>query len=203
MAKTAGIMMSECRIFEENGRRHFMTRRFDRLKDHGKLHMQSLGALAHFDFNAAGAHGYEEAFMVIRGLGLKAADAEELYRRMVFNILARNQDDHVKNIAFLMDRRGNWALSPAFDVTYSYQPGGLWTGSHQMSVNGKRDGFEWEDVKAAAANAGLKRGRAEAVFAEVRGAVSRWKEFADSARVPGETSDRIGATFRMDLAPQS
>ncbi len=199
MARAAGISMTECRLLEENGRRHFMTRRFDRLPGGGKLHVQSLGALAHFDFNAAGAHGYEEAFMVMRGLGLPATDAEELYRRMVFNVLARNQDDHVKNIAFLMDRRGTWSLSPAFDVTYSYRPGGLWTGSHQMSINGKRDGFLWEDLKAAAANAGLKRGRAEAVFAEVAAAVSRWEEYAAAAKVPGEQAAAIASTFRLDL----
>lgn len=201
MARAAGISMSECRLFEENGRRHFMTRRFDRLPGGGKLHAQSLGALAHYDFNSAGAHGYEEAFMVMRALGLKATDAEELYRRMVFNVLARNQDDHVKNIAFLMDRRGEWSLSPAFDMTYSYQPAGRWTGSHQMSVNGKRDGFEPEDLKAVSANAGLKRGRAEAVLAEVSAAVSRWREFAEAAKVPEGQASAISDSFRLYLKP--
>jgi len=196
MAKAAGITMTECRLFEENGRRHFMTRRFDRLSGGGKLHVQSFGALAHFDFNAAGAHGYEEAFMAIRSLGLKATDAEELFRRMVFNVLARNQDDHVKNIAFIMDRRGEWSLSPAFDVTYSYQPAGLWTGTHQMSVNGLRDGFAWDDLKAVAVNAGLKRGRAESIFAQVRDALSRWRDFSDAATVPEAQSEKIRETFR-------
>ncbi|MCK5688481.1 type II toxin-antitoxin system HipA family toxin, partial [Myxococcota bacterium] len=122
MALDAGITMSECRIFKEGGRNHFMTRRFDRLAGGKKLHMLSLGAMAHFDFNLAGAYGYEQALLVIRQLGLPMSTIEEMFRRMVFNIIARNQDDHVKNIAFLMDKSGQWSLAPAFDMTYSYNP---------------------------------------------------------------------------------
>ncbi len=122
MAQAAGITMSECRLLEENGRRHFMTRRFDRLAGGEKLHMQSLCALAHFDFNQAGAYAYEQALLTIRQLQLPMAAVEEQFRRMVFNIVARNQDDHVKNIAFLMNKQGEWSLAPAFDVTYSYNP---------------------------------------------------------------------------------
>ncbi|MCB1964597.1 MAG: type II toxin-antitoxin system HipA family toxin, partial [Candidatus Accumulibacter sp.] len=124
MARAAGITMSDCRLLEESGRRHFMTRRFDRLAGGEKLHMQSLCALAHFDFNHAGAHAYEQALLTIRQLQLPMAALEEQFRRMVFNIVARNQDDHVKNIAFLMDKQGRWSLAPAFDVTYSYNPSG-------------------------------------------------------------------------------
>ena len=131
MAQKAGITMSECRLLEENGRRHFMTRRFDRLAGGAKLHMQSLCALAHLDFNQAGAHSYEQALMTIRQLGLPMAAVEQQFRRMVFNIVARNQDDHVKNIAFLMDQQGQWSLAPAFDVTYSYNPAGAWTARRQ------------------------------------------------------------------------
>ncbi|MFI5356100.1 MAG: type II toxin-antitoxin system HipA family toxin, partial [Opitutales bacterium] len=141
MATAAGITMSECRLLEENGRRHFMTKRFDRLEGGRKLHMQSLGALAHFDFNHAGAYAYEQAFLAIRQLNLPRAAGEEQFRRMAFNLGARNQDDHVKNIAFLMNQRGEWALAPAFDVTYSYNPSGAWTATHQMTLNGKRDDF--------------------------------------------------------------
>jgi serine/threonine-protein kinase HipA len=134
MAKAAGITMSECRLLEENGRRHFMTRRFDRLAGGEKLHMQSLGALAHFDFNQAGAYAYEQALLTIRQLELPMAAIEEQFRRMAFNIVARNQDDHVKNIAFLMNQQGEWSLAPAFDVTYSYNPSGSWTSMHQMTM---------------------------------------------------------------------
>lgn len=198
MARAAGIRMSECRLLEENGRRHFLTRRFDRTPDGGKLHLQSLGALAHLDFNQAGAHGYEQALQVIRRLGLPMEASEEQFRRMLFNLVARNQDDHVKNIAFLMDKRGRWSLSPAFDVAYSYNPAGEWTARHQMSVNGKRDGFTREDLRACARNTPLKRGRADALLEEVCAAVRRWPEFASAARIPEKTQTAIGAQFRLD-----
>jgi serine/threonine-protein kinase HipA len=198
MARAAGIRMSECRLLEENGRRHFLTRRFDRTPDGGKLHLQSLGALAHLDFNQAGAHGYEQALQVIRRLGLPMAASEEQFRRMLFNLVARNQDDHVKNIAFLMDKGGRWSLSPAFDIAYSYNPAGEWTARHQMSVNGKRDGFTREDLRACARSTPLKRGRADALLEEVCAAVRRWPEFANAARLPEKTQAAIGTQFRLD-----
>ncbi|MDR0902232.1 MAG: HipA domain-containing protein, partial [Opitutaceae bacterium] len=199
MARAAGIRMSECRLFEEGGRRHFMTRRFDRPAA-GKLHMQTLGALAHYDFNQAGAHSYEQALLVIRRLGLPAADGEEQFRRMLFNIVARNQDDHVKNIAFLMDRDGVWSLAPAYDITYSYNPGGAWTSAHQMSVNGKRGGFALADFEACAKSALLRRGRAPALLAEVLDAVKRWPEFAGRAMVPAKWAKQIQKTFRLKFS---
>ena len=150
MAQAAGITMSEIRLLEENGRRHFMTRRFDRLAGGEKLHMQSLCALAHFDFNQAGAYAYEQALLIIRQLKLPMAAVEEQFRRMVFNIVARNLDDHVKNIAFLMDKQGEWRLAPAFDMTYRYNPSRAWTATHQMALNGKRDGFTLADFEACA-----------------------------------------------------
>jgi serine/threonine-protein kinase HipA len=199
MALAAGITMSECRLLEENGRRHFMTRRFDRLAGGAKLHLQSLCALAHFDFNHAGAYAYEQAFLAIRQLSLPMAAVEEQFRRTVFNIVARNQDDHVKNIAFLMDQQGRWSLAPAFDVTYSYNPTGAWTATHQMTLNGKRDGFTMGDLRAGAKSALMKRGRAEAIFEEVRSAVARWPEFADRAQVGDARRDQIQKTHRLSL----
>lgn len=198
MAVDAGITMSPCRLFEENGRRHFMTKRFDRLDGGGKLHMLSLCGMAHYDFNQAGAYGYEQALQVIRRLELPMAATLEQFRRMVFNIVARNQDDHVKNIAFLMDRSGNWSLSPAFDMTYSYQPSGKWTSSHQMTMNGKRSGFTLEDFKACANSASMKRGRAETIVDEVRDIVARWRDYADESRVNPEQRDKIQATLRLE-----
>jgi serine/threonine-protein kinase HipA len=197
MAQAAGIGMSECRLLEENGRRHFMTRRFDRLAGGEKLHMQSLCALAHFDFNQAGVYGYEQALLVIRRLNLPMAAVEEQFRRMAFNVVARNQDDHVKNIAFLMDKQGRWSLAPAFDVTYSYNPSGSWTATHQMTLNGKRDGFTAADFEAVAKSAQLKRGRAAVLVGEVVAAVQRWPEFAAAARVPEEVAGMIGKTHRL------
>jgi serine/threonine-protein kinase HipA len=199
MARAAGITMSECRLLEENGRRHFMTRRFDRLAGGGKLHMQSLCALGHFDFNEAGAYSYEQALLAIRQLALPMAAVEEQFRRMVFNIVARNQDDHVKNIAFLMDRQGAWSLAPAFDVTYSYNASGAWTATHQMTLNGKRDGFTLADFQAGAKAALMKRGRAERILQEVVAAVQRWPQFAGEARLTGRWRDAIQKAHRLSF----
>jgi serine/threonine-protein kinase HipA len=196
MALAAGITMNECRLFEENGRRHFMTRRFDRLDGGAKLHMQSLGAIAHYDFNQAGAHSYEQAMQVIRQLDLGPEAVEEQFRRMAFNLCARNQDDHVKNIAFLMDKRGTWSLAPAFDLTYSHNPAGAWTATHQMTMNGKRDGFTREDFVACGKVALMKRGRAGAILDEVQAAVGRWPEFAAEAKLGGEWTEQIGREHR-------
>nr|WP_233120967.1 HipA domain-containing protein [Chlorobium sp. KB01] len=197
MAVDAGVTMTPCCLFEENGRRHFMTKRFDRLEGGGKLHMQSLCGMAHYDFNQAGAYGYEQALQVIRRLELPMAAIEEQFRRMVFNIVARNQDDHVKNIAFLMDKSGKWSLSPAFDMTYSYQPGGKWTSTHQMTLQGKRNGFTLADFRACAKSASMKRGRAETIIAEVRNVVARWREYAEESRVSPPQRDTIEAALRV------
>jgi len=200
MAKTAGIAMSECRLLEEDGRRHFMTRRFDRLAGGEKLHMQSLCALAHFDFNQAGAYAYEQALLAIRQLNLPMAAVEEQFRRMVFNIVSRNQDDHVKNIAFLMDKQGRWSLAPGFDVTYSYNPSGSWTATHQMTLNGKRDDFTMKDFEACAKSSLMKRGRAATIVEEVRAAVARWPEFAAEARVADEWRETIQKSHRLSFS---
>lgn len=195
MARAAGITMSECMLLEEGARKHFMTRRFDRTHDGQKLHMQSLGALAHFDFNVAGAHSYEEAAQVMRLIGLGQEEVAQLYRRMVFNVMARNQDDHVKNIAFLMDRSGQWSLAPAFDMTYAYQPGGPWTGSHQMRINGKRDGITRDDLLACARHMSMRERTAEGIITEVSDAVTQWSHFAQRAGVPEQQADAIAHTF--------
>ncbi|MCL4722106.1 MAG: HipA domain-containing protein [Gammaproteobacteria bacterium] len=197
MAGAAGITVPPCRLLEENGRRHFMVRRFDRTSSGGKLHMQSLGALAHFDYNAPGAHAYEQALLVIRQLGLGMDAVEEQYRRMVFNILARNQDDHVKNIAFLMDQAGRWSLSPAYDLTYSYNPAGLWTARHQMTLNGKRDDFGPDDFRRCARTVSLQRGRADSIVGEVATAVRQWPEFAARAGIPGAVVQAIARNLRV------
>jgi serine/threonine-protein kinase HipA len=199
MAQAAGLTMSESRLLEENGRRHFMTRRFDRLAGGEKLHMQSLCGLAHFDFNQAGAYAYEQALLAIRQLKLPMEAVEEQFRRMVFNIVARNQDDHVKNIAFLMDKQGRWSLAPAFDVTYSYNPSGSWTATHQMTLNGKRDGFTMEDFRACAKSALMKRGRAEAIVEEVQASVKSWPDFAAKAQVSETWRDQIQQSHRLSL----
>lgn len=191
MARAAGITMSECRLFEENGRRHFMTRRFDRTSNGSKLHMQSLGALAHFDFNQAGAYSYEQAFMVMRQLDLSITEREEQFRRMVFNVVARNHDDHVKNIAFLMDQHGVWSLSPAFDVTYAFNPAGRWTAAHQMTINGKRSNILRSDLLQSAKVATIQKQRAVDIIDGVLSAIQRWPDFAEQASLPEEVMSAI------------
>jgi serine/threonine-protein kinase HipA len=200
MAKASGITINESRLFEEDGRRHFMTKRFDRLEGGEKLHMQSLCAMAHYDFNMAGGYSYEQALMVIRQLGLPMQAIEEQFRRMAFNIIGRNQDDHVKNIAFLMNKSGAWSLSPAFDMTYSFNPDGLWTASHQMTLNGKRDGFTLDDFKVCAKSASMKRGRGEAIVAEVLAVVSDWSHYAEQAGVPDGMRMQVQNALRLELS---
>lgn len=196
MAGDAGITMSDCRLYEEQGRFHFMTRRFDREANNGgKLHMQSLGAIAHFDFNQPGVYSYEQAAQVMRRLRISATEISQFYRRMVFNVLARNQDDHVKNISFLMDRKGIWRLAPAYDVTYAYNPDGMWTGTHQMSINGKRDRITRQDLMDAAKHMGIKQAEAEQAIAAVGESLTRWHDFADKANITDRTAHQIAAQF--------
>ncbi|WP_209120854.1 type II toxin-antitoxin system HipA family toxin [Parasedimentitalea maritima] len=199
MAQDAGIDMSECRLHHEGGRSHFMTRRFDRDDRGRKIHMQSLGAMQHFDFNDPASYSYEQAILTLRKLGLGMDVVEQQYRRAVFNVVARNQDDHVKNISFLMDRSGSWRLSPAYDIAYSYNPKGAWTRDHQMSMAGKRNGFSNADLLAFASNVGLKEAKARQVIAEVSGSVEKWETHANRAEVDPEDIIRIKKTFRLDL----
>jgi serine/threonine-protein kinase HipA len=163
--------------------------------------MQSLCALAHYDFNMAGAYSYEQALMAMRQVQLPMQAIEQLFRRMAFNIVARNQDDHVKNIAFLMNKAGEWSLSSAFDMTYSFNPAGAWTASHQMTMNGKRDHFTLEDFNACARTASMKRGRAAKILAEVQATVAQWPSFAETAGVPDVVREKIQRT--LNLKPDS
>lgn len=199
MAKEAGIDMSECRLHHEGGRSHFMTRRFDRDGRGRKVHMQSLGAMQHFDFNDPASYSYEQAILTIRDLGLGMDVVEQQYKRAVFNVVARNQDDHVKNISFLMDRSGSWRLSPAYDVAYSYNPSGAWTRDHQMSLAGRRNDFDHDDLMEFASNAGLKPARARQVIEDVAGSVAQWSRHAGEANVEPSDISRIQETFRMEL----
>jgi serine/threonine-protein kinase HipA len=204
MAAAARIDMSECRLKKENGRAHFMTRRFDRVKvkkdgkeEEKKLHVQSLCAIAHFDFNAPGAYSYEQAFQTIRELRLPYKDTEQLYRRMVFNVVARNQDDHTKNISFLMDENGKWSLAPAYDVIYSYNPEGEWTSRHQMSINGKRENFLKEDLSQVGKEMSIKS--YNKIINEIVEVVSNWPTFAKAKDVGIDDSKikSIGSTHRL------
>jgi len=197
MAGAAGIEMSECRLLEEHGRAHFLTRRFDREAGE-KIHMQSLCGLAHYDFNMAGAYGYEQAFAVMRKLRISKAEAIQQFRRMIFNVLARNQDDHTKNIAFLMGKDGKWHLSPAFDVTYSHNPAGKWTNRHQMTINGKQDHFQLADLIAV--GEGISLPRPEEIIREIGNAVRHWPVFAGKAGLSKERISEIARYHHLDLS---
>ena len=196
MAKDAGIDMTQCKLLEENGRAHFMTKRFDRANGR-KQHMQSLCGIAHYDFNMAGAYSYEQAFEVMRKLRLSKAEATEQYRRMLFNIIARNQDDHTKNISFLMNTNGKWKLSPAYDMTYSHNPAGKWTNQHQMSVNGKRDHFTKEELISTGKSISISR--PEEIINDVITSVDKWLEFAEKAGVKKNISLDIKKQHRTKL----
>jgi serine/threonine-protein kinase HipA len=199
MAVEAGIEMTTCRLHHEGGRSHFMTKRFDRPANGRKLHMQSLGAIAHYDYRQPASYSHEQAIQVIRRMGLSRKDMDQQVLRAIFNIVARNCDDHVKNMAFLMNRRGEWRLSPAFDISYAWNPSGEWTSQHQMSVNGKRDGFEREDLISLAKAADIKKARAEQMIQRVIEVVRRWSDFAGKAGVNYEQIMKIQASHRTSL----
>ncbi len=193
MAKAAGIEMTECDLYEENGRAHFMTKRFDRIEGNEKLHLQSFCALRHFDFNNVGYYSYEQLFETMRILGLPFPEAEQLFRRMVFNVVARNCDDHTKNFAFLMNNTGKWKLSPAFDVCHAYRPGSSWVSQQSLTVNGKRQNIKHEDFMAVAKQMNIKK--AKSIIDEVTNSVSNWKKYADEVHVQKKLRDAIYQTL--------
>ena len=199
MAVEAGIEMTTCRLHHEGGRSHFMTKRFDRSANGGKRHMQSLGAIAHYDYRQPASYSYEQAIQVIRRLGLPRKDMDQQLLRAMFNVVGRNCDDHVKNIGFLMDRRGEWRLSPAFDISYAWNPSGEWASRHQMSVNGKRDRFMREDLLALAKVAGTKKAHAEQMLERVIEAVRRWPDFAGKSGVSDARVKEIQNRQRINL----
>jgi serine/threonine-protein kinase HipA len=199
MATACGISMSECKLLHEGTRTHFMTKRFDRVGVSGniKLHAQTLCGLAHYDYNDTQSYSYEQALQVMRQIKLPYPDMEQLYRRMVFNVVARNQDDHTKNISFLMDEKGTWRLSPAYDVTYAYDPANKWMKAHQMSINGKHDAITRTDLLAVAKNMDIKK--PAQIIAEVIEAVSGWNKYAKQAGVEAEQIKAIKKTFLMKV----
>ena len=197
MALACGINMQPCELLEENGRAHFMTLRFDRSEQGDKLHTQTLCAMSHFDFNVAGGYSYEDAFEEMRALNLPYPDLDQQYKRMVFNVVARNQDDHTKNISFLMDKEGGWRLSPAYDVSWNYNPQGDWTNVHQMSINQKRDDFTNSDLIEVANRQGIKN--AKETIERTVNVVSRWTGFAKETGVDRLLSEEAGKTHRLYL----
>ncbi len=193
MAKDCGIEMTECKLLEEGTRAHFMTKRFDRSANGDRHHMQTLCGIAHMDYNDPLSYAYEDAFEVMRLLRLPYPDAEQLFRRMVFNVMARNHDDHTKNISFLMNKQGIWKLAPAYDVTYAYNPESRWVFQHQMAVNGKRQNITRKDLLSVARNMNIKK--ANDIIDEVSGTLKKWKGYAETAGIPEYQANAIFSTF--------
>lgn len=193
LAREAGIDMMECRLKEEQGRSHFMTRRFDRIGGNKKLHTQTLCGIAHYDYKMPLAYSYEQAFQVMRALRLPYPDAEQMYRRMVFNVIARNQDDHTKNISFIMDTSGEWRLSPAYDMSWAYNPEGQWTARHQMSINNKWEHITRADLLTVASKMHIQS--PEKIIEAIAEAVSSWQRLATEHDVPKESIEKIEQTL--------
>jgi serine/threonine-protein kinase HipA len=193
MAKDVGIEMTECRLLEEHGRAHFMTKRFDRENGKEKLHVQSFCAMQHFDFNDINLYSYEQLFETMRMLGLPYPQAEQLYRRMVFNVMARNCDDHTKNFTFLMDKKGTWKLSPAYDVCHAYRPGSEWVSQHALSINGKRKDITKTDLLEVAKQMNVKK--ADAIIKHIAEVVSHWNDYANEVKLDKKLKQAIQKTL--------
>lgn len=193
MAKDAGIEMTECQLLEENGRAHFMTLRFDRVDGKDKLHVQSFCAMQHYDFNEVNLYSYEQLFETMRMLGLPYPQAEQVYRRMVFNVLARNCDDHTKNFMFIMDKTGKWGISPAYDVCHAYRPNSEWVSQHALSINGKRNNITKADLLEVAKQMNVKK--AEAIIKQIAEVVINWGNYADKVQVDKKLKEAIQKTL--------
>lgn len=199
MAVAAGIEMTQCRLLEEGGRAHFMTRRFDRTADGGKVHTQTLCALSHLDFRQVGVHDYAQLFLLIEQLGLGPDTRAEVFRRMTFNVAAANCDDHTKNFAFLLDEGGAWRLSPAYDVTHSHAPSSKWTRQHLMAVNGQTVGITRADVMEVGDRFAVPA--AADNVERVLESVAKWQTYADEARVPDATAQQITVDIETWAGP--
>ena len=193
MATACGINMTECRLLPEGDYAHFMTKRFDRTDKGEKLHTQTLCAMAHFDRDER--YSYEQIFQTMRRLYLPYSDMEQMYRRMVFNVMARNQDDHTKNHSFIMNKSGEWSLAPAYDLCYAYSPSGKWTNQHQLSLNNKRDHFTVDDLLATAEKADIKN--AHEIVQQIAAIISQWEKYAQEADVKPEHIAQIKQTLRL------
>jgi HipA-like C-terminal domain./HipA-like N-terminal domain. len=196
LVKECGIEMSDCSLIEENGRAHFLTKRFDR-QNGEKIHMQTLCGIAHYDYRNPRSYSYEQAFNVMRALRLPYSQAQEMYRRMVFNVVIRNQDDHTKNISFLMDRQGKWTLSPAYDMGFAYNPKGGWTAQHQMSINGKFDDITRQDLLEFAKRNNIKE--ATEIIDRIAEVSSRWPLLAKECEVPQPMIDAIVPNLKLSI----
>jgi serine/threonine-protein kinase HipA len=193
MAVACGISMMPCRLLEENGRAHFMTKRFDRDKGEVKHHVQTFCAMNHYDFNLVNSFSYEQLFQCMRELRLDYADAEQMFRRMVFNVIARNCDDHTKNFSFLLKQGGKWELAPAYDLCHAYRPGSEWVSQHALSINGKRKDINKSDLLKIGESIRCKK--ASEIIEEINDIVNQWKSFADELNIIPKLRNDIAQTI--------
>ena len=193
MAIDCGIEMTPCRLLEENGRAHFMTKRFDREGNTTKHHIQTFCAMKHFDYNRVNSYSYEQLFQTMRELKLTYAEAEQMYRRMVFNVIARNCDDHTKNFSFLLKQGGRWELAPAYDMCHAYRPGSEWVSQHALSINGKRDNITREDLLVIGRS--IRNKKAAEIIDEISAKVHNWDFYATKAGVEKGIKETIGKTL--------
>jgi serine/threonine-protein kinase HipA len=193
MAKACGIEMMECRLLEENGRAHFMTQRFDREDGDIKHHIQTFCAMQHFDFNNVTSYSYEQLFQTMRLLRLPYPQAEQLFRRMVFNVMARNCDDHTKNFAFRLRRTSDWELAPAYDICHAYRPGSEWVSQHALSINGKRNNITKDDLLTIASSMNIKK--AVAIIQQISAVIDNWSDFAAQTDVARPLKEAIQSTL--------
>jgi len=192
MAIDAGIQMMESSLLEENGRAHFMTKRFDRENGKEKIHVQTFCAIRHFDFNEVNLYSYEELFETMRMLSLSYPEAQELFRRMVFNVMSRNCDDHTKNFAFIMNKPSGWKLAPAYDICHAYRPDSSWVSQHALSINGKRKNIDRKDLLVVGKSMNIKN--AEEIIDKVSSIVSNWNNYAITYNVDNTLMNSIGKT---------
>jgi serine/threonine-protein kinase HipA len=193
MARDCGVKMMDSELLEENGRAHFMTKRFDRENGSVKHHIQTFCAMQHYDFNQVGNYSYEQLFQTMRILRLPYPEAEQMFRRMVFNVIARNCDDHTKNFAFRLKEGGNWELAPAYDMCHAYRPDSIWVSQHALSIQGKRKGIEKDDLINFAKAMNIKK--SENIISEINTKVQNWNSYADEVNVNAKLRDSIKKTL--------
>ncbi len=196
LVRECGIEMADCSLIEENGRAHFLTKRFDRVNGE-KIHMQTLCGIVHYDYRMPYSYSYEQAFNIMRALRLPYSQAQEMFRRMVFNVIVRNQDDHTKNISFLMNKSGKWRLSPAYDMGFAYNPKGDWTSQHQMSINGKFDNITRNDLLELARRNNIKD--AQEIIDQIQTSVSQWPLIAKECEVPHHMISLINPEMKLKI----
>ena len=193
MALDCGIDMMPSHLLEENGRAHFLTQRFDREKSNIKHHVQTLCAMQHYDYNNVGAFSYEQLFQTMRLLGLPYPEAEQMFRRLVFNVIARNCDDHTKNFGFLLKQNSEWSITPAYDICHAYRPESFWVSKHALTINGKRENIQMEDLLVVAKSMNIKKPKD--IVKQINQNIQHFENYASKTGVEKKLKQSIKSTL--------